>query len=673
MKKTNENKLIISLTSNINNINLAHKVIHSILEQNVDKSFYRILLILSKKEFNNTIPNEILFLSNLKKIQIILKDEVNLLTRLLFPIKQYPNCPILIISDNILFPEGWLEMFINDHNKYPNDIISASIQYYFGKNLSINEFYEGYKGKNFGIFNHISNMIFNFALVNSNLGGTLFPSNTFKNKDFFNLDLFLKISKESDEFWQSCFIIIENKILRQSSKIYDYTEFLINNKTIYEKRKIFEKIKISFVNHFHDFNKIVELRQQKFIVSFTSYYERFGYLTDVIRSIKSQTLLPKKILLILYKDDYNRYNLNLTGIEIIKVNENIKSHKKYYYSMMKYRDYAIITLDDDIFYPSDTIISIYNSYINHPNIISGRRTHLINYKKNHEIEKYFRWNLGQIKIRNPEYNIFITTGAGAIYPPDILNIEKKHLNLINEVLTTDDIALKHFEIIKGIESIWVPNNFLLGMKIKNVTNKVINKPLYAINVFYNDYNIKKLNIDINNQIIENSCIQYKNIKTGLTIHLFNLERINPIIYNTTFFSVDAYSYCPINNHLEFKIYFNNTFNNKVANCSFNNSYSIIYKNFKKYKTRKILKAFCRINESILNFDDFYFPMAKANNIVNIDISNKRKYINIIFKDFFCINSFKCILASLFYKNMNKGHIINLPYLSTIKINIFMKK
>jgi hypothetical protein len=31
--------------------------------------------------------------------------------------------------------------------------------------------------------------------------------------------------------------------------------------------------------------------------------------------------------------------------------------------MIKYRDYAIITLDDDIYYPSDTILSLYESYI----------------------------------------------------------------------------------------------------------------------------------------------------------------------------------------------------------------------------------------------------------------------------------------------------------------------
>lgn len=213
---------------------------------------------------------------------------------MIFSIKEYPENPILIINDNLLYPEGWLDMFINDHRKYPNDIIAGSIQYFFGKNLKISQFSEGYKGKYFGIFNHISNMIFNFGIINTNLGGTLFPSHSFKNKYFFNLNYFLKISNNSDEFWQSCFIMIENKILRQSSKIFDYTEYLINHNILINKKKLIENIKQKFINYYPNFTKIVELRQQKIIVSFTSYYKRFGFLTNVIQSIKQQALLPKK-------------------------------------------------------------------------------------------------------------------------------------------------------------------------------------------------------------------------------------------------------------------------------------------------------------------------------------------------------------------------------------------
>jgi hypothetical protein len=191
--------------------------------------------------------------------------------------KKYPDNPILIINDNIIFPDGWLEMFINDHKQYPNDSISASIQYFFGKDLTITEFSEGYQSEKSGIFNHVTNMIFNFALINTDLGGTLYPKNFFKNETFFNDELFLKITNDSDEFWQSCFIMIENKTLRQSSKIYDYTKYVIsNNSNInYRKKFFFEIIKSSFIEYFPIFKNIIINRQKKIIISFTSYQKRF--------------------------------------------------------------------------------------------------------------------------------------------------------------------------------------------------------------------------------------------------------------------------------------------------------------------------------------------------------------------------------------------------------------
>ena len=214
----------------------------------------------------------------------------------------------------------------------------------------------------------------------------------------------------------------------------------------------------------------------------------------VIESIKKQLFLPKKIFLILYTKDFNKLNLNLTGIEIIITNENIKPHKKYFYTMKKYRDYAIITLDDDIYYPSDTFKSLYESYISHPNIISGRRTHLIKYNNNFQINKYTSWLYEQKNILNSDYNLFVTTGAGAIYPPDILNLEIKDINIINEAITTDDITLKYFEIKKGIESIWVPNNLMLGKSIQKFTSKTVNMSLYYSNILINDISIIVLSL-----------------------------------------------------------------------------------------------------------------------------------------------------------------------------------
>ena len=54
---------------------------------------------------------------------------------------------------------------------------------------------------------------------------------------------------------------------------------------------------------------------------------------------------------------------------------------------------------------------------------------MIKFKKDYEIDLYKKWKFEQKKIKKSDYNLFITTGAGTLYPPDILNIEERYLNL----------------------------------------------------------------------------------------------------------------------------------------------------------------------------------------------------------------------------------------------------
>jgi len=66
--------------------------------------------------------------------------------------------------------------------------------------------------------------------------------------------LFSKITNNSEDFWESAFIILVDKILRQSSKIFDYTKYLIDNYNyediIMENIKMLEQIKLSFIKIF---------------------------------------------------------------------------------------------------------------------------------------------------------------------------------------------------------------------------------------------------------------------------------------------------------------------------------------------------------------------------------------------------------------------------------------
>ena len=651
-----DNELIISLTSNHQNINNVEKVIYSILKQNVDYSLYKILLFLSKNDFNDKIqiPKNLRILENSKKLKIIIIDNnLNSQNRLIYIIKYYPNNPILLIGNNILFPYGWLDMFINDHKKYPNDAISASIQYFFGKNIEIKEFIEGFKGEKFGIFNQVPDMIFNFAIINTDLGGTLYPKKYFQNKTFYDSELFMNISKDSHEFWESCFIMIENKILRQSSKIYDYTKYIIDdNNNLVSKKFLFEKIKSLFLKYLPELKGIIQNRQQKIIISFTSHPKRFNLLTSLSKSLKNQTFKIKNIYFFLTKEEKKNYTLNISDFNIVTVKENLRPHKKYYYAMQLFREFAIITIDDDIFYSPETFESFLNSYLEYPNVISGRRSHYITYRNNGEFKNYQEWKSQQKYITEPDLNIFLTGNGGILYPPDILNINKNDLSLIYESLTTDDITLKYFSNRKGILCRWIRNNNING--ISGLMPKIEGISLFSINrKLYNNINIKKFN-SIYYTSLKYLCVPYKNLETGLTVYLFNIFNVN-ISSDTTQFNINAFSYCYIKKSMIFNIYFDNI---KVY-CYFD--YSNI-KNIDKYLTNKLI-ATCITNSIIRNLNDYYFPKAKSENEdIKIKISNYRKHIRIIFKDFYCKDSKNCILKALFYKNAIKG------YYSKIKIN-----
>ena len=77
------------------------------------------------------------------------------------------------------------------------------------------------------------------------------------------------------------------------------------------------------------------------IVSFASYPERFIYLPDLMKFIKNQSFPINKIILSFYKEHKKFYNLNISDINIIYAEKNLKPHLKYYYTMQLFRDYAI--------------------------------------------------------------------------------------------------------------------------------------------------------------------------------------------------------------------------------------------------------------------------------------------------------------------------------------------
>ena len=178
-------------------------------------------------------------------------------------------------------------------------------------------------------------------------------------------------------------------------------------------------------------------------------------------------------------------------MKIITINKDLRSYNKYYYAMLKYPECVIIAVDDNIIYSKNLLETLYNSYIDLPNIISGRRGHLMRYKKNGELGSYYSWNIDQKIIIEVDQNIFLTGVGGILYLPKAFNINEQYSKIIEKTISEDDITLIYFEVMKGIDEKQTPNIHALGLKM--MTNS-IHRPLGKINskimIYFKSWNIK---------------------------------------------------------------------------------------------------------------------------------------------------------------------------------------
>lgn len=387
-------------------------------------------------------------------------------------IQKYPDNDILIVDDDIIRINHFIELFQKDHKIYPTDIICGIFMYYFDINIEMKRL-NGYKTENFGIINAVPNIIFQTSRPANGFGGVLYPKYTFSDKRFFNESLYMNLSPTSDESWQYAFNVIENKILRQTSFIIDNSLNRVKNsqqKNLYTINKNkYSLINNNLINFFPEYKINSLQRQKKIIVSLTSNKNRLKNLNLVLESIFNNTMKPSKIVLSIYKDDvsfltkYLKDMINTKHIELIVTNIDLKSHKKYFYVMKKYRDYAIITIDDDIIYTNNLIETLYNSYLQYPNCIHARHVHKI-ITRNNKVLPYKKWLKHYTYELNPSFYLFAVSGGGTLFPPNILNISDENIDEIYKCITSDNIYLKHLSMKRNIKVKWVPNKFLFGLE-----------------------------------------------------------------------------------------------------------------------------------------------------------------------------------------------------------------
>ena len=264
--------------------------------------------------------------------------------------------------------------------------------------------------------------------------------------------------------------------------------------------KIFiEKLKTAFYNFRYKFLPIsYGVAKQELntpiIVSLTSYPARFPTLHICLKSILNQTMKPTKVILWLDKDvsldsvPKKVLKLQKKGLIIRSEGEPLKPHKKYFHAMKEFKNTCIVTVDDDVIYTRDMLASLYTSYQKHPDCISARRVHKIQYDINNKAVDYNSWVYDCKKDPGPSKQLIATGVGGVLYPPHIFDMDSENFNpknIMDNAWSVDDIWLKFVENSLNIPVVWVPNKQTHPIYI---TDKSLAKTSLYISNVHNNHN-----------------------------------------------------------------------------------------------------------------------------------------------------------------------------------------
>jgi hypothetical protein len=222
--------------------------------------------------------------------------------------------------------------------------------------------------------------------------------------------------------------------------------------------------------------------EKELIVSLTTFPSRINIVWICIETIMRQTHKPDRIILWLAKEQFDDESklpaqvlkLKERGLEI-KFCNDLKPHKKYYYTMLDNPDATVITFDDDVLYPPYTIERLINASNNYPECIICNRGHIITFNET-KIAPYSLWvRTSDIEIE-PNLLLCPTGVGGVLYPPKSLDeavFDKE--GIITNCLMADDLWLKVMSIRKGtkvVKTSKFPRNlFVLMSSQKNSLGK----------------------------------------------------------------------------------------------------------------------------------------------------------------------------------------------------------
>ena len=249
--------------------------------------------------------------------------------------------------------------------------------------------------------------------------------------------------------------------------------------------------------------------KKNFYITLTSWKDRINFIHKNLENLLNNKMKPKKLILNLAKEEFPNKNLELPkellmllkkykNFEIFWVNKNNNVFKKLIPTINRFKNDLIISLDDDILYPNNTIENMLNCYnkLGKKNPISFGT-------------KYSDWNISG-KVINSHY------GGGSIVKYKFYNNKinelylKTTLNRINKgIKCPDDLLYTYAALINGYKYIrckdfYIDPHLIRQQKLKKPFSEPGSKNYFFLHNQYHKiirrYIKKKYNITIENLI-----------------------------------------------------------------------------------------------------------------------------------------------------------------------------
>lgn len=198
------------------------------------------------------------------------------------------------------------------------------------------------------------------------------------------------------------------------------------------------------------------------VVSLTSYGKRLDLVHLTILSLMRQSVKPDRIILWLDVEESSGAvptslrSLEGYGLDIRYGCENLKGHKKYFWALREFVDSCVITVDDDVMYPPDTIEGLVAAHKRYPDAVVARRVNRM-VVMDGVLAPYAEWEFEWHDCDAPRDDLLATGVGGVLYPPRCFGDQAFDLGPIeNTGLGNDDLWLKANEIIEGRKVAWAP-------------------------------------------------------------------------------------------------------------------------------------------------------------------------------------------------------------------------